>query len=142
MECWAALSYCKRDLRRGPINPRAAKSIRKLKTNYLNSCFNKLRKNQTVKIKCHLLCNNVLVFSQERKKQRCESAYCSFFTERACLNHFIQTLSYQCLGSDYSIKIQGVIDRNSRIRPFFGGFLKSSDFDIQLKKTSEKNPDM
>ena len=22
MECWAALSYCKRDVQRGPINPR------------------------------------------------------------------------------------------------------------------------
>lgn len=22
MECWAALSYCKRDIERGPINPR------------------------------------------------------------------------------------------------------------------------
>ena len=27
MECWAALSYCKRDIDRGPINPRQPKDF-------------------------------------------------------------------------------------------------------------------
>merc|ERR1719431_400995 len=27
MECWAALSYCKRDIKRGPINPREPREI-------------------------------------------------------------------------------------------------------------------
>ena len=28
MECWAALSYCKRDVSRGPINPREPRDFR------------------------------------------------------------------------------------------------------------------
>ena len=28
MECWAALSYCKRDVQRGPINPREPRDFR------------------------------------------------------------------------------------------------------------------
>lgn len=31
MECWAALSYCKRDIDRGPINPRQPKDFENFK---------------------------------------------------------------------------------------------------------------
>merc|ERR1711970_591132 len=31
MECWAALSYCKRDVERGPINPREPRDFQNFK---------------------------------------------------------------------------------------------------------------